>query len=85
MKRFHGPYTRENQASHFLEVIKDWNLFDNIGYFVLDNASNNDTAMASISEIFHSLGKDFPFISHHLYCFSYVINLIIKLFCGEKS
>ena len=85
MKRFHGPHTGENQAVHFLDVIKDWNLFDNIGYFVLDNASNNDTAMASISENFHSLGKNFPFISHHLHCFGHVINLVVKAFLWGKE
>src|SRR5437667_3258020 len=85
MKRFRGPHTEENQAAYFLDVIKDWNLFDNIGYFVLDNASNNDTAMASISEIFHSLDKNFSFISCYLCCFDHIINLIVKVFLWVKE
>ena len=68
-----------------MEVIKDWHLFDNIGYFVLDNASNNDIAIASISENFHSLGKNFSFISCHLCCFGHIINLIVKAFLWGKE
>jgi len=51
----------------------------------LDNASNNNTAIASISENFHSLDKNFPFISHYLYYFDHVINLIVKVFLWGKE
>ncbi|KAK8106569.1 reverse transcriptase [Apiospora kogelbergensis] len=48
-------HTGENIASVVVQIISEFELNDKIGYFALDNASNNDTAMDYIGE---SLGFD---------------------------
>ena len=66
LKRFRGAYTGENQAEHFLEIICSWDILFQIGYFVLDNASNNDTAVFYIAKYLSSLNISFNATSCHL-------------------
>jgi hypothetical protein len=37
-------------AANVLAVINDYNLRDKVGFFVLNNASSNDTAVAVLRE-----------------------------------
>lgn len=48
LQRFKGRHTGENQALHFWSIICDYNLMQKIGYFTLDNATNNDSALRYI-------------------------------------
>jgi hypothetical protein len=43
-----GAHTGENQAEHVSKCIKQYDLASKLGYFMLDNASNNDTLMQHI-------------------------------------
>ncbi|KAM4058231.1 transposase-like protein [Hirsutella rhossiliensis] len=48
-------HTGENIASQVAEVITSFEIQDKIGYFTLDNAENNDTAMRALDdEVFDS-------------------------------
>jgi hypothetical protein len=40
-----GSHSGENMATFLLPVIKEFAIKDKLGYFVMDNASNNDTLM----------------------------------------
>ena len=80
LKWFHDTHTEENQAEHFLEIIHSWDILFQIGYFVLDNASNNDTAVFYIAKYLSSLNILFNATLHHLQCFEHVINLVVKAF-----
>jgi hypothetical protein len=46
----------ENQAQIIMQVINDYGIASKVGYFVMDNADNNDTMTVSLSE---SLYKPF--------------------------
>ena len=80
MRRFYGRHTGENLASCFLEIVEPYSIIDKIGYFTLDNASNNDTALQYIAE--HLKEQDIPFdpIQRRLRSFGHVINLVVKSF-----
>lgn len=45
-----GLYTGENIPAAVESVIQQYDLREKLGYFVLDNASNNDTAMEHIQK-----------------------------------
>jgi hypothetical protein len=45
VKEIEGNHKGENLAPIVMEVIEDWQIADKLGYFVMDNASNNDTMM----------------------------------------
>ena len=44
----YATHSGENQAEIIIQVIKEFQLEDQIGYFVIDNTSNNDTAIEAI-------------------------------------
>jgi phosphoglucomutase len=43
-------------ARYVLEVLKEYDIIRNLGYFIMDNALDNDTIMITLS---HSLHRDF--------------------------
>ncbi|KAJ6439165.1 putative transposase [Purpureocillium lavendulum] len=77
-----GRHTGDNLANEVADVLADWDLGnERLGYMVLDNASNNDTAMAA-------LGDEFGFDpeERRLRCLGHVINLAVKqLMFGEAA
>jgi hypothetical protein len=73
-------HTGANIAVEVLRVIHEFKINTRIGYFVLDNASNNDTCMRELAE---ELG--FNPIHRRLRCAGHVINLIARaLLFGEN-
>ena len=80
MLRFYGQHTGDNQANCFFEIIKPYNIIDKIGYFTLDNASNNGTAMQYIARKLHEHDLSFNPIERRFRCFGHVINLVVKAF-----
>jgi len=80
LRRFHGAHTGINQAEHFWEVIKFYELETKIGYFTLHNASNNDTALVQIAAYLAQRNIKFNPRERRLRCFGHVINLVVKAF-----
>jgi len=78
MRRFKGRHTGENQAKHFWDIIKTYQITANIGYFTLDNASYNDTALKYSAKHLQELGLEFNPTQRRLRCFGHIINLTVK-------
>ena len=68
-----GSHTGENIANGVGEIISKFDLQDRIGYFVLDNVSNNDSCIEALAE-------EFGFNAKHrrLRCAGHIINLVAK-------
>lgn len=49
MKEVDGAHTGENLAAVVIEVVTEWNIQGNLGYFMMDNADNNDTMIKTIA------------------------------------
>lgn len=45
-----GSHTGENQAGYVMKAIVDFGITSKLGYFMLDNASNNDTLMSHLQK-----------------------------------
>ena len=60
--------------------MQEFELTKKIGYFTLDNAANNDTALVFLSKCLQELGVYFDPIEHCLQCIGHVINLMVKAF-----
>lgn len=80
MRSIEGPHTGANQAQVIAEVIEDYEIRDQLGYFVTDNAGNNDTAIDSLCD---SLGLEAE--SRRLRCLGHIINLAVKAFLYGKN
>lgn len=78
LRRLRGTHSGENIADVVLEVIRKYELTgDRIGWFVLDNATSNDTCVA---EILKALGIHDTVARRRLRCLGHVINLAAKAF-----
>jgi hypothetical protein len=71
-----SSYTSANMADHLLSVINDFQIGHQIAFFIADNASNNDKALAVLSSYLPSLKID-P-VKQRLCCSGYIYNLMCK-------
>jgi hypothetical protein len=56
LKDIDGEHDGSHLAAAIMEVVADWGFASKLGYFVMDNATNNDTMMKSLSlGRYHSL------------------------------
>lgn len=59
LRRFHGPHTGSNLAGNFWCAAEEFQITRKIGYFTLDNATNNDSAVVEISSLLSNIGVAF--------------------------
>jgi len=78
LRRFHGVHTGINQAEHFRKVIKFYELETKLGYFTLDYASNNDTALVQIAAYLAQGNIKLTSLERQLCCFDNGINLVVN-------
>ena len=75
-------------SKYVIEVLKEYDIIYNLGYFVMDNALDNDTMMTTLSQ---ALRRDFRLqydpIHHRIRCQGHFINLAVKsfLFVTDKE
>ena len=74
-------HTGENIAAEVIEILSSYEIDDKIGYFTLDNATNNDTAMEAISD--HYGFEDGP--QRRIRCIGHIINLVVKALLFGKN
>jgi hypothetical protein len=88
MKEIVGEHSGENMSKYVLEVLIQYNIIKNLGYFVIDNAPDNNIMMASLSL---ALQRDFRLnynpIYYRIRCQGHIINLAVKsfLFVTDKE
>ncbi|KAK1912941.1 hypothetical protein P3342_004877 [Pyrenophora teres f. teres] len=73
LPQLNGAHTSEAIATAVVATLRAYGITsDTLGYFVLDNASNNDTTIAAVARVF----GDFNPTQRRLRCGPYTINLI---------
>jgi len=75
-----GEHSGVKIAEGVAAILRAFQISDRIGYFVLDNASNNSTAI-------HELAEQFSFVAdeRRLRCMGHVVNLVAKqLLFGDE-
>lgn len=81
MRRVYGEHTGENVGSVVLELLKEYNINgDSIGYFMLDNASSNDTAVETILKVLCPWMDAKQRRHRRLRCLGHIINLCCQAF-----
>ncbi|OAA52146.1 Ribonuclease H-like protein [Cordyceps fumosorosea ARSEF 2679] len=66
-------HSGENIAAEILDIIRSFGIEDKVGYFTLDNAANNDTAMREIAQELH-----FDPVRRRVRCVGHILNLVVK-------
>ena len=87
IRELEKEHTGENIAQSVYDVVKDYNIVKNLGYFMMDNAGNNDTALEELNSlIIQDGGIGFDPIERRLRCFGHIMNLAVKdLLYGPKK
>jgi hypothetical protein len=87
IREINGSHTGENIGGKIFEIIEEYQIAFKLGYCVLDNASNNDTALNSMSELMmETYGIPYDVSSYRLRCLGHIINLVvISLLFGNNS
>ena len=82
LQQLHGPHSGENMAQLVIEIIMEYDIVDKIDYFVLDNASFNNTCVEIVLRRLH---PDLNPIHCHLHCLGHVLNLGAKAFLFDQE
>ena len=77
-----GEYSGENMVLEILEIIKDFKIGSQVGYFIADNVSSNDTC---VGELTMHLRNHFNASEHQLCCFGHIVNLVVKALLFGKD
>ena len=86
IRELHGQHSDRNIALIVFDVAKKFDFINRIGYFVGDNATNNDTAVKWLNaQIIESGGKGFDIEDRRLRCFAHELQIAVKgLLFGPK-
>jgi len=86
LRRLEGEHTGINQAQIVLNVIGEYKIGGKIGYFMLDNASSNDTAVDLILKTLYPKMSEKQRKRRRLRCLGHVVNLCAQAFLlGKKA
>ncbi|OAA37489.1 Ribonuclease H-like protein [Cordyceps fumosorosea ARSEF 2679] len=80
LRELKGAHSGDSLAEIFTEVIDSYGMRDRIGYFTLDNASNNDTMLRALANTF-----GFNPAHRRLRCHGHIINLAVQAFLFGKN
>jgi hypothetical protein len=82
IKRIKGSHSGENIAEIIIPVLQQYEITQNLGVFVADNAESNDTA---IKAILTTVRPDLNHTTHRSRCLGHIINLAAKAFIFGKD
>ncbi|KAF4473657.1 putative AC9 transposase [Colletotrichum fructicola Nara gc5] len=86
MRKQLGAHDGVNLANTLEEVIRDWGITNQVRTFVSDNASSNDTCIASlIPRLEPSAKKKQDAQARRIRCFGHILNLVSKALFGKDS
>ena len=77
-----SPYSKKNIVEAIITIIKTYKIISKIGYFVFNNTGLNNIYISTIIKQLNI--KD---IKNHycLCCFSYILNLLVKVILFSKN
>ena len=80
LRTLEGSHTGANMAEIVMEVLQEYGIEEKLGYFVRDNASNNDTLVGHLSEAQVEGNRWYNASEYRLRSVGHVINLSVKAF-----
>jgi hypothetical protein len=85
LREVEGEHSGENIADVLLQVIKDYKITGQIGYFMADNASTNDTCINSVLQALYPNMSEKQRRRRRLRCFGHIVNLCAQAFLIGKD
>jgi hypothetical protein len=87
IREISGPHDDENIGQTVYDVVQEFGIEDKIGFFMSDNATNNDTTIQYIERRVREDGNiGFDWHERRLRCWGHIMNLVVKgLLFGPKA
>jgi hypothetical protein len=88
LSKLYGAHTGANIGKAIIDTLDLYNITERLGYFMLDNASSNDTAVEAITTEFRHrrLARTITSKEAQLRCSRHIINLVVRsLFFGTSA
>ena len=85
LREIEGTHDGENLCSVLIQILSEYNIWSKIGYFMMDNASNNDTMLEAFSLHMEMLGIPFNVLHRRLRCIGHIINLSVRSLLFDNS
>ncbi|KFY06907.1 hypothetical protein V491_08569, partial [Pseudogymnoascus sp. VKM F-3775] len=80
LRELEGRHTGANQSQLILKVIDEFGIASKVGYFIMDNAENNDTMIQSLSAALEERYIPYNAKQYRLHCNGHIINLTAQAF-----
>lgn len=86
LPRLRHSHGGELQARHFLDTIRDYNLWRNLGYCTSDNATSNDNLLRQLSKgLLEEYQIEYHPVHRRIRCSGHIINLSLQAFLFAKN
>lgn len=80
LRQLLGDHSGQSIAAIVWAILEDFDLQNNTGYCILDNAKNNDTALVSLRQYFLNINIDWDNSECRLRCFGHILNITAQAF-----
>jgi hypothetical protein len=80
LRRLLGPHSGANMAETLIDVMSDFGIADQLGYFMTDNAESNDTCLKRVMRKIHPDCTDDDVNGRRLRCWGHILNLVARSF-----
>ena len=80
LRELEGSHTGENMAKVLWEVLTEYQILTKLGYFTMDNASNNDAMLSFLQRQMQADGITWEASTHRLRCNGHIIHLAVQAF-----
>ena len=83
LRRVRGAYTGEVILERLIEILKDFNIIENLGYIMADNDAINDKVVRLVLKELRLNIKNLA--QRRVRCIGYMLNLVYKAFLFNHS
>ncbi|RKK19242.1 hypothetical protein BFJ67_g17515 [Fusarium oxysporum f. sp. cepae] len=80
LRRVWGSHSGDNQAATIYDILGEYGIRDRTGAGVCDNASSNDTCLASLYRQLYPAMAEEDIRNHRTRCFGHILNLAARAF-----
>ncbi|EXA32070.1 hypothetical protein FOVG_16646 [Fusarium oxysporum f. sp. pisi HDV247] len=80
LRRVWGSHSGDNQAATIYDILGEYGIRDRTGAGVCDNASSNDTCLASLYRQLYPAMAEEDIRNHRTTCFGHILNLAARAF-----
>ena len=85
LRRLLRPHSRANITEMLIDVIGDFSIADQLGYFITDNAESNDTCLKRVIRKIYPDYTDDDVNKRRLRCWGHILNLIARSFLFRRD